>query len=169
MARVVAPGIPYPVIRRGDRRQTGVFSEEDHSAYLALMAEWCGGSGVEVWAYCLMAKHVHLIAVPGSEEGLRRAIGQAHRRYTRRANFREGWRGHLWEGQFAFYAMDERYGLAAARYIEWNPVRTGVVNRGLPMEQCRCSHGEKRWSSRKGFSLNRVGGRLEGIPFVDSH
>ena len=35
-------------------------------------------------------------AVPRSEEGLRRALGEAHRRYTRLINFREGWRGHLW-------------------------------------------------------------------------
>ena len=32
-----------------------------------------------------------LIAVPRSEDGLRRAIGEAHRRYTRRINFREKW------------------------------------------------------------------------------
>jgi len=36
-----------------------------------------------------MPNHVHLIAVPESEDGLRRAIGEAHRRYTRRINVRE--------------------------------------------------------------------------------
>ena len=46
------------------------------------MAEWCGKYGVEIWAWCLMPNHVHLIAVPESEEGLARAIGEAHRRYT---------------------------------------------------------------------------------------
>ena len=61
------------------------------------------------------AQHVHLIAVPESEEGLARAIGEAHRRYTRRINFREKWRGHLWQERFASFPMDERYLLAAAR------------------------------------------------------
>ena len=46
----------------------------------------------------LMPKHVHLIAVPGSEAALRRAVGEAHRRSTRRINFREKWRGYLWQG-----------------------------------------------------------------------
>ena len=32
------------------------------------------GSG----AYCLMPNHVHLIAVPKSADGLRRAIGEVH-------------------------------------------------------------------------------------------
>ena len=38
-------------------------------------------------------------------------------------NFREGWRGHLWQGRFASYVMDEKYLLACVRYVENNPVR----------------------------------------------
>ena len=58
----------------------------------------CAHHAVAVWAYCLMPNHTHLIMVPPSEDALRRAIGEAHRRYTRAVNFREGWRGHLWQG-----------------------------------------------------------------------
>jgi len=58
---------------------------------------------------------------------LRLAIGEAHRRYTSRINFREGWRGHLWQGRFASYVMDEDYLLACVRYIEMNPVRAGLA------------------------------------------
>ena len=74
-----------------------------------------------------MPNHVHLIAVPKTEDGLRRAIGEAHRRYTRRINFREKWRGYLWQGRFASFVMDEPYLLAAARYVELNPVRAKLV------------------------------------------
>ena len=93
------------------------------------MAEWCNHWNVKIWAYCLMPNHIHLIAVPASEEGLRRAIGETHRRYTRLVNFRENWRGHLWQGRFASYPMDESYLLAATRYIELNPVRAGITER----------------------------------------
>ena len=127
IARVVGPGIPHHVTQRGNRRQETFFCAEDYQAYIGLMREWCGYWKVEVWAYCLMPNHVHLIAVPPSEDGLRRAIGEAHRRYTRRVNFREGWRGHLWQGRFATYPLDEPYLLAAARYIEQNPVRAGLA------------------------------------------
>lgn len=106
MARVVAPGIPHHVTQRGNRRQETFFSDDDYRAYLELMAQWCSLCAVEVWAYCLMANHVHLIVVPESEGGMRRAIGEAHRRYTRRVNFRQGWRGHLWQGRFASFPMD---------------------------------------------------------------
>lgn len=36
------------------------------------MAEWCAELEVQVWAYCSMPIHVHLIAVPASADGLRR-------------------------------------------------------------------------------------------------
>jgi putative transposase len=56
------------------------------------MAEWCSRLKVEVWAYCLIPKLMHLIVAPQSEEGLRRAIGDASAVYEA-AQFREKWRG----------------------------------------------------------------------------
>ena len=73
--------MPHHVTQRGNRRQATFFCDDDYQAYLDLMAEWCGEHNIEVWAYCLMPNHVHLIVVPKSEDGLRRAIGEAHRRY----------------------------------------------------------------------------------------
>jgi len=102
--------------QRGNRRLPTFFGDDDYQTYLELMAQWCTHWGVEVWAYCLMPNHVHLIAVPQSQDGLRRAIGEAHRRYSRRVNFREGWRGHLWQGRFASFPMDDAYTLEAALY-----------------------------------------------------
>jgi putative transposase len=103
------------------------FRDEDYREYITLMAEWCRKCGVEIWAYCLMPNHVHLIAVPESEESLRRGIGEAHRRYSRMINFRENWRGHLWQGRFASFPMDESYLLASAHYVEMNPVRAKLA------------------------------------------
>ena len=109
IARVVAPGTPHHVTQRGNRRQQTFFNEDDYRAYLDLMAEWCGRFGVEIWAYCLMPNHVHLIAVPKTVAALGQAVGEAHRRYSLRINFREGGRGHLWQGRFASFPMDDAY------------------------------------------------------------
>lgn len=127
IARVIAPGFPHHITQRGNRRQETFFCDEDYLTYITLMSEWCSRFEVEVWAYCLMPNHVHLIAVPQSEGSMRRAIGEAHRRYTRMINFREGWRGHLWQGRFASFPMDESYLLSAVKYVELNPVRAGMV------------------------------------------
>jgi len=127
IARVAVPDWPHHVTQRGNRRMQTFFGEADYRAYLSLVSEWCSRHGVAIWAYCLMPNHVHLIAVPAAAEGLARALGEAHRRYTRQVNFREKWRGYLWQGRFGSVAMDEPHLLAAARYVETNPVRARLV------------------------------------------
>jgi REP-associated tyrosine transposase len=145
MARAVAPSLPHHITQRGNRRQRTFFGADDYLLYLALAAEWCDRYGVEVWAYCLMPNHVHLIAVPRSSDGLRRAIGEAHRRYTTAINRRKGWSGHLWQGRFASYVMDDHYTLAPARYVELNPVRAGIVT---------CAE-DYPWSSARAHLIGR--------------
>ncbi len=145
MARVVVAGYPHHITQRGNRRQQTFFCSNDYAHYLELMSEYCRLSGTEVWAYCLMPNHVHLVMVPGHADGLREAIGEAHRRYTRRINFRENWRGHLWQERFHSFPMDERYLMSTVRYVENNPVKAKL-----------CRHAsEWRWSSAQAH-LNGV-------------
>ncbi len=73
------------------------------------------------------------------------AVGEAHQRYTRRINFRQKWRGYLWQGRFASFVMDEPYLLAAARYVELNPVRARLV---------ACA-GDWPWSSARAHLAGR--------------
>jgi len=129
LARAVAPGIPHHVTQRGNRRQQAFFNDQDYQSYMALMSEWCKKHQVDIWAYCLMPNHVHLIVVPETKDGLNLAIGEAHRRYTKQINMREGWLGHLWQGRFSSFIMEESYLLACTKYIELNPVRAGLVKR----------------------------------------
>ncbi len=80
--------------------------------------------------------------------GLRCTLGEAHRRYARLINFREGWWGHLWQGRFHAFAMDERSTLSAVRYIETNPIRAGLCTRGglAVVKRPRPSPGGRRCS-----------------------
>ncbi len=64
-------------------------------------------------------------------------IGEAHRRYTRHINFKKEWKGYLWQGRFASFPMDEPYLLAAARYVELNPVRARLVEKAGEKEENR--------------------------------
>lgn len=129
LPRLAVPDLPYHVTQRGNRRQPVFFREDDRPLYLALLREQATRYGLEVWAYCLMDNHVHLVVVPRQEGALTRAIGETHRRYTRAINFREGWRGYLWQGRFGSVAMDEPHLIAAVRYVERNPVAAGLVAR----------------------------------------
>ena len=84
-------------------------------------------AGSEIWAYCLMPNHVHLIVVPSDEDGLRQTFADAHRRYTGHINARNRWTGHLWQGRFGAVAMDEAHLAHAVRYVSLNPVRARLV------------------------------------------
>jgi putative transposase len=137
IARIIAPGIPHHITQRGNRRMQTFFIDQDYQEYINLLAQWCRRCNVAVWAYCLMPNHVHIIAVPDTESGLRQAIGETHRRYTCMINVREGWQGHLWQGRFASFPMDERHLLAAVHYVEMNPVRARLADDPLSW----------RWSS----------------------
>ncbi len=64
MPRLVVPGYPHHVTQRGNRRMKTFFSREDYQAYLDLVVEAKEDAGVQVWAYCLMPNHVHLVVVP---------------------------------------------------------------------------------------------------------
>ena len=129
LARIVIPSVPHHVTQRGNRRQTVFFGDGDYRAYLALLTEHTRAAGVGVWAWCLMPNHIHLILVPPEPDSLRAALAEAHRRYSRMVNARANWRGYLWQGRFASCPMDEAHTLAAARYVELNPVRAGLVSR----------------------------------------
>jgi putative transposase len=72
---------------------------------------------------------VHLILTPETAEGLGRAVGEAHRRYTNFINARGRWTGHLFQSRFSSVAMDEPHLMAAARYVSLNPVRARLVGR----------------------------------------
>ena len=137
VARVVAAGSPHHVIQRGNRRQKVFFKESDRADYLLILREEADKFGLRVWAYCLMENHVHLIVVPLQRESLAQGIGETHKRYTRMINFRERWRGYLWEGRFKSFILDEVYLYAAVRYVERNPVRAKLVEKAE----------EYRWSS----------------------
>lgn len=157
LARAVAAGVPHHVTQRGNRRQPTFFSDDDYRSYLDLLAAACRRFGVQIWAYCLMPNHVHLIAVPGDESGLRLALGEAHRRYTRVVNQRQGWVGHLWQGRFSSCALDNAYVLAAARYVELNPVRARLTKRAR----------DWRWSSARAHLARRDDGLAKVQPLLD--
>lgn len=129
LPRLVLPGIPHHVTQRGNRREKTFFEDGDYELYLDLLAEAAARSHVEIWSYCLMPNHVHIVAVPSDEDGLRRTFRYVHRHYTGYINARLRVTGHLWQGRFSSVAMDEPHLVTALRYVALNPVRAKLVAR----------------------------------------
>lgn len=154
LSRIVIPEVAHHVMQRGNRRQPIFFSDADRALYLKLLEAGCERARVRCLAWCLMTNHVHLILVPADADGLRAALADAHRRYTRQVNLREDWRGYLFQGRFASYPMDDAHLMAAVRYVENNPVAAGLAARAA----------DWRWSSARSHVAGR---RVAGDPLTD--
>jgi putative transposase len=157
LARIVAPGIAHHVTARGNRREPIFFEDGDQDLYCDLLAEQMRKAGVEVWAYCLMPNHVHLILRPSDQGGLGRALGTTHRRWANFINARGRWRGHLFDGRFASVAMDESHLLAAVRYVTLNPVRVRLAARAE----------DWLWSSARAHLAGEDDGLVSVRPVLD--
>lgn len=136
--RIVKTGLPHHIIQRGVRRMNVFHKPNDYAFYLDLLKEWSAQAQLDIWAYCLMSNHIHLVAVPHTPDSLRLALSQTNRRYASMVNKREGATGHLWEGRFKSYPIeDDPYLLSVVRYVERNPVDARIVS----------APAQYRWSS----------------------
>jgi putative transposase len=149
LARVVIPGLPHHVTQRGNGGARTFFADADYALYRGLLAEQCRAAGVEVWAWCLMPNHVHLVLVPSDADGLRRALAAVHRRFAGIIHARRKRTGHFWQGRFGAVVMDEAHLAAALRYVSLNPVRARLVERAR----------DWRWSSTRAH----LSGKSDGM------
>ena len=156
LARLVLPGIPHHVTQRGNRREPTFFGDDDYRLYKTLLADAAAKAKAEVWAYCLMPNHVHIILTPSDPDGLRRTLADLHRRYTAHINARNRWTGHLWQGRFGSVAMDEAHLFTAARYVALNPVRARLVARAEDWP----------WSSARAHLAGRDDGVVKVAPLL---
>ena len=126
--RPVADGLVYHVINRGNNRQQVFFGEGDYAAFLKAIGDLKRRKPFEVYGYCLMANHFHLLLRPleGSISRIMQSLLVSHtQRYHR---FHQSG-GHVWQGRFKSpVVQDDDHLLAVLRYIEVNPVRTGIVD-----------------------------------------
>lgn len=127
VARAVVEKIPHHITQRGNRGNKVFFREKDYRQYLEWLGEYGRKSGLEIYAYCLMTNHVHIVGVPRDEQALAAALRPLHMRYAQWINRQRRWSGHLWQGRFFSSALDESCLYAAVRYVERNPVRAGIV------------------------------------------
>jgi putative transposase len=152
--RIVIPGLPHHITQRGNRKQPVFFSDDDRHAYCEIIAHYCKKTGTSCLGWCLMDNHVHLILVPPSEDSLRATIAPAHTAYSQRVNALQETSGHLFQGRFASYAMDDAHLFVAARYVENNPVKAGLVE-----------HAEDwPWSSARAHILGETDGLTDIAP-----
>ncbi|MCE5230417.1 transposase [bacterium] len=127
IARAVIVDVPYHVTHRGIRESDVFYTDHDRRHYLDDLANRASDRGLDIWGWCLMTNHVHLVVVPRKRDALASVIGHVHQRHAMRINKAHEWRGHLWADRFYSTPLDEAHLWAAIKYVELNPVRAGLA------------------------------------------
>ena len=129
IARLIVPEYPHHITQRGNYRQDVFLDDADRRRYLALMADYSRKFRLTILAYCLMNNHVHFIVIPNDKDSLANTLRIVHTRYSQYFNNKLKTAGHLWQGRYYSCVLDERHLLAAAKYVERNPVRVKMTKK----------------------------------------
>lgn len=137
IARIIATGYPHHITQRGNNRATVFFDDEDRQTYLRLLSVYAQRHRLQIWAYCLMDNHIHLLAAPETDTALSRGIGLTNHQYLNRKLNQSG---RIWQNRFFSCVVEnDQYLWAVVRYIERNPVKASITD--IPETY--------RWSSAK--------------------
>lgn len=152
-ARATEAGTVYHVLNRGNGRMRLFHKVGDFDAFEQVLKEGMERYPVELFTYCLMPNHWHLVVRPTTNESLGRWmawVGVTHvRRHHEHYQCRGG--GHLYQGRFkSFPVAEDEYFLTLCRYVEANPLRAGLVQRA---EEWRWSGLSPHAQSGKGLTL----------------
>ena len=137
IARGVLPGVPHHITQRGNNCQIIFEDESDHQYFCHLLNDHADKNGTNILAYCLMPNHVHAIGVPEHENSLFKTFHAVSMRYAQYFHKKKETSGHLWQGRYYSIPMNEKHLYRAIRYVEQNPVRSGIVKKAW----------QYRWSS----------------------
>ena len=128
-ARLILTNTAHHIVQRGHNRNAVFIVPNDFQYYLNTLREWKAKLGVQVYGYCLMVNHVHLILNPGeNEDSVGNLMKRLAGRQTRYVNRLKNRSGTLWEGRYKSSPIEyENYLLACSRYVDLNPVRASMV------------------------------------------
>jgi len=136
--RIVIPNTPHHITQRGVRSMNIFFKHDDYEYYKELLLIQSKLHNLKIISYCLMTNHVHIIAIPQYKDSLAKAIGETHRLYTRKINFEQNVKGHLFQERFYSTPLDEEHFLQALRYVEQNPVKAFMVKNPWDYKYTSC-------------------------------
>ena len=113
---------------RGINRQQIFEDDEDYCRFLRTLAKYQEECGYNLYGYCLMPNHVHLVLREGKQplEIIMRRIGASFVYWYNAKYVRTG---HLFQDRFKSEPVEsDAYLLTVIRYVHWNPVKAGLCS-----------------------------------------
>ena len=112
---------------RGINKQTIFEDVEDKARFLETLNKYKAISKYEIYSYCLMDNHIHLL-LKESEETISEVIKRISSSYVYWYNLKYERCGHLFQERFKSENVENRaYFITVLRYIHQNPVKAGLA------------------------------------------
>ncbi len=117
----------YHIILRGINKQRIFEDDEDNLYFLEMLKTYKDISGYELYAYCLMSNHLHLLIKEG-EEPLSIAFRRIGASFVYWYNRKYSRSGHLFQDRFKSEPVETgEYFLTVMRYIHQNLLKAGIA------------------------------------------
>ncbi len=141
-ARLSVGGVIYHALNRGNRREAVFHKPADYDAFLEAIADARRRIPLDLFGYCLMPNHFHLVLRPQGDGDLGRWMRGLLTTHAQRYHRHYKTSGHVWQGRYkAFPVQDDAHLTTVLRYVERNPLRAELV--------ARAEHW--KWSSLPGW------------------
>lgn len=129
------------IIFRGINHLDIFLEKDDFEEYMWRLKKIATKYELEIYAYCLMANHVHLLIKEGIED-ISVSLKRLGTGYAQWYNKKYRRCGHVFQDRFLNEPVeDDAYLLTVSRYIHMNPIKAGIVERPDDWE----------WSSCRGY------------------
>ncbi|ADU32125.1 transposase [Evansella cellulosilytica] len=117
----------YHIMLRGINKQTIFEDDNDKHKFLETLAKYKVISCFELYGYCLMDNHVHLLMME-TKEPISTIMKRISSSYVYWYNRKYHRCGHLFQERFKSESVESaRYFITVLRYIHQNPLRAGLV------------------------------------------
>lgn len=129
--REVPPGSVLHIVNRGNDKRV-IFPEPiDYAAFLVLLREARERFGVDLYAYCLMPNHFHLVVKTAGLEEISAYMHFVQREHA--CDLRRCWRtrghGHVFQRRYwSKVVVGDGYLTTLMKYVEANPYRAGLID-----------------------------------------
>lgn len=135
--KVISAGEIYHITQRAPGKEMLFIEDGDYLSMLALLKEKAKEFNLEVFAFCLMPNHFHLL-LRINEPNLSEAMHSLDTTYGMRFNTKYQRKGHVFCGVYrASICLDDVHLIGSSIYIHLNPQKAGIVKDAL----------DYRWSS----------------------
>jgi len=126
--RIIPEEFPLHIMVRGNNKNTIFPEEHDKRHYLKLLLDYKTDHEVDIYHYCIMDNHLHLMLLSRRAGALSDFMKKVNLSFFFHFRKKYGYVGHLFQGRFKSNIIDhDSYLLQCGKYIELNPVRKGIV------------------------------------------